>query len=98
MNPQLVSSRDSLFESPSIIWQGMTNSELEAEFQRLKARQVAIDNFVKHLVTAPTCNYQEYEQFCDTMLTEGVNPNLWIDGVLENVDYEIEALIENANR
>lgn len=75
----------------------MSESELKAEFQNLKLRQSAINHFVKHLTTSSTCNYQEYEQFCDTMLTVGVNPNLWIDGAVENIDCEIEALIKNAN-
>ncbi len=86
-----------ILASPSIIWCGMSESELEAELQNLKLRQNAISHFVEHLTTSLTCNYQEYEQFCDIMLTAGVNPNLWIDGVVENIDCEIEALIENAN-
>ena len=88
---------ESILASPSIIWQKMSESELKAEFQNLKLRQSAINHFVKHLTTSSTCNYQEYEQFCDTMLTVGVNPNLWIDGAVENIDCEIEALIKNAN-
>jgi hypothetical protein len=87
-----------IFASPSIIWQGMSATELEAEFRNLQSRKNAIDCFVKHLTTSSICDFQKYEEFCDTMLAAGVNPNLWIDGVLENIDYEIEALIENANR
>jgi hypothetical protein len=87
-----------IFDSPSLIWQGMSKDEIDKEIQRLRFRHNTINRFVEHLKTNETCNYREYEQFCDTMLTAGVNPNLWIDGVIENIDYEIEALIENANR
>ncbi len=97
MRNHLVHNNELILASPSIIWQGMSESELKAEVQNLQLRQNAINRFVKHLATTPTCDLQEYEQFCDIMLTTGTNPNLWIDGVNENIDYEIEALIENAN-
>lgn len=87
-----------LFDSPGLIWQGMSSSEIDKELQRLQSRRTIIDRFVEHLKSNPTCDYSEYERFCDLMLTEGVNPNLWIDASIDNIDYEIEALIENANR
>ena len=85
--------------SPAIIWQGMSTSEINKELQRLKSRQQVINRFVAHLKANPSSSidYIEYERFCDLMLTDGVNPDLWIDSAVENIDYEIEALIENAN-
>lgn len=76
----------------------MSVSEVETEIKRLKCRNQIINRFITHLRTDPIIDPNEYERFCDLILTEGVNPNLWINGVLENIDYEIEALIENANR
>ncbi|MEG4861226.1 hypothetical protein QUB75_27050 [Microcoleus sp. K1-B6] len=87
-----------LFDSPGLIWQGMSSSEIDKELERLQSRRSIIDRFVEHLKTNSFCSYNEYERFCDLMLTEGVNPNLWIDASIDNIDYEIEALIENANR
>lgn len=87
-----------IFDSPALIWQGMSEDELNKEIKQLRNRRTIIDRFVEHLRTNHTCDFSEYERFCDLMLTEGVNPNLWINGVVETIDYEIEALIENANR
>ena len=86
-----------LFDSPGLIWQGMSSSEIDKELERLQLRRNIIDHFVDHLKTNTKCDYVEYEKFCDLMLTESVNPNLWIEAAVENIDYEIEALIENAN-
>ncbi len=86
-----------IFDSPSLIWQGMSESEIDKEIQRLRSRRKIIDQFIKHLRTSETCDYSKYEQFCDLMITEGVNPNLWIDGVVETINYVIEEVIENAN-
>lgn len=86
-----------IFDSPSLIWQGMSESEIDKEIQRLRSRRKIIDRFVEHLRTNETCDYSEYEQFCDSMITEGVNPNLWIDGAVETIDHVIEEAIENAN-
>ena len=86
-----------LFDSPGLIWQGMSPSEIDTELKRLQSRRNVIDQFVEHLKTNPICESSEYERFCDLMLTEGVNPNLWIESAIDNIDYEIEALIENAN-
>lgn len=79
-----------MFESPAIVWQGMSMSEIEKELQSLKKRQTIINRFVTHLKNCPECDYSEYEQFCDSISTEGVDPILWIEGAIENVELAIE--------
>lgn len=86
-----------IFDSPTLIWQGMSENEINQEIAKLRSRRQIIDRFIDHIKTTPSCDPAEYEHFCDLMLTEGVNPNLWIEAAVKNIDHEIEALIENAN-
>lgn len=97
MKNHLAYDDEVLFQSPAIIWQGMSNSEIEKELHSLKRRQDIINRFTNHVRTNFTCDPSEYERFCDLMLTEGVDPILWMIGTVENIDYVIEEAIENAN-
>lgn len=97
MKNHLVFSDEVLFQSPAIIWRGMSGSQIEKELNSLKRRQNTINRFTE-LIRANTCEVDDYEEFCDLMLAENVDPILWIDGVVENIDYALEEAIKNANR
>jgi hypothetical protein len=79
-----------LLGSPAVVWQGMSFSEIQKEICRLKKRQNIISNFTNHLKLSSTCDFGEYEKFCDLISTEGVDPILWIECAIENVEYAID--------
>jgi hypothetical protein len=77
---------DEIFASPAIVWRGMSFAEIESEIQALKRRQQIINQFVFHLTHNSVCDLNQFEKFCDLISSEGVDPDLWIGGVIENIE------------
>ncbi len=81
-----------LFSSPALVWRGMSIAEIEKEICHLKKRQSIISDFTNHLKNSSTCDFNEYIKFCDLISSEGVDPILWIQCTIENIEYVIEGL------
>lgn len=82
--------KDGLFLSDLIIIPGMTKSEFESEWEKMRVRNREILKFIKGVENS-SISKGDADSLYDLLAEDGIEPYDFLDTAVENANYVVEA-------